>query len=154
MCAGSVQRLLAESIVALVKTPGSIRVSSSSVRDGKSLCFWRGRHFGEGHAIHFCVCESHRRHPWGSFFSYCRLLPPREIAKSFLPNGMVGRGGGDRTHIPNRPPPFTNRGPLCGDFFDRNYRLYRDSARSTLARSKLWVRRISKYPSLSPKHSL
>src|SRR5258708_29749539 len=49
MCAGSVQRLLAESIVALVKTPGSIRVSSSSVRDGKSLCFWRGRHFGEGH---------------------------------------------------------------------------------------------------------
>src|SRR6267378_1273275 len=48
MCAGSVQRLLAESIVALVKTPGSICVSSSSVRDGESLCFWRGRHFGEG----------------------------------------------------------------------------------------------------------
>ncbi len=37
-----------------------------------------------------------------------------------------------------------NRGPLCGDFFDRNYRLYRDSARSTLARSKLWVRRSSR----------
>ena len=27
--------------------------------------------------------ESQRRHPRGSFLSYCRLLPPREIAKSF-----------------------------------------------------------------------
>src|SRR5216684_5553494 len=84
----------------------------------------------------------------------CPLLPPRVFVKSRPIRKMVGRGGGDRTHIPNRPPPFTNRGPLCGDFFDRNYRLYRDSARSTLARSKLWVRRISKYPSLLPKHSL
>jgi len=25
-------------------------------------------------------------------------LPPREIAKSFSANGMIGRGGGDRTH--------------------------------------------------------
>ena len=31
------------------------------------------------------------------FIAYCRLLPPREIAKSFGANGMVGRGGGDRT---------------------------------------------------------
>ena len=31
------------------------------------------------------------------FISYCRLLPPREIAKSFSANGMIGRGGGDRT---------------------------------------------------------
>jgi hypothetical protein len=28
--------------------------------------------------------------------SYCRLLSPREIAKSFSANGMVGRDGGDR----------------------------------------------------------
>src|SRR5437660_5082869 len=34
------------------------------------------------------------------FFSRCRLLPPREIAKSFSANGMVGRGGGDRTLYP------------------------------------------------------
>ena len=33
--------------------------------------------------------------------SYCRLLPPREIAKSFSANGMVGRGGGDRTEHPS-----------------------------------------------------
>jgi hypothetical protein len=26
--------------------------------------------------------------------------PPREIAKSFSANGMVGRGGGDRTRPP------------------------------------------------------
>ena len=32
-----------------------------------------------------------------NFISYCRLLPPREIAKSFSANGMIGRGGGDRT---------------------------------------------------------
>jgi len=31
---------------------------------------------------------------------YCRLLPPRKIAKSFSANGMVGRGGGDRTLDP------------------------------------------------------
>src|SRR5207244_5029407 len=31
------------------------------------------------------------------FFSRCRLLSPRESAKSFLANGVVGRGGGDRT---------------------------------------------------------
>ena len=29
--------------------------------------------------------------------SYSRLLPPRGIAESFEANGMVGRGGGDRT---------------------------------------------------------
>src|ERR1700680_2200884 len=34
-------------------------------------------------------------------FSCCRLLPPREIAKSFLANGMIGRGGGDRNCIPH-----------------------------------------------------
>ena len=33
-----------------------------------------------------------------NLFSYCRLLPPREIAKSFWANGMVGRGSGDRTN--------------------------------------------------------
>src|SRR5436853_6671492 len=43
--------------------------------------------------IHFFVCESHRRHPWGSFFSYCRLLPPREIAKFVLAHGLVGAVG-------------------------------------------------------------
>ena len=31
-------------------------------------------------------------------FSYCRLLPPREISKLCFANGMVGRGGGDRNH--------------------------------------------------------
>lgn len=31
-------------------------------------------------------------------FSYCRLLPPRKTAKVFETNGIVGRGGGDRTH--------------------------------------------------------
>jgi hypothetical protein len=40
--------------------------------------------------------KSHRCHPCGSF-SYCRLLPPRKTAKLFEANGMVGRGGGDRT---------------------------------------------------------
>jgi len=34
------------------------------------------------------------------FISYCRLLPPREIGKSFSANGTIGRGGGDRTHRP------------------------------------------------------
>src|SRR2546429_3345994 len=34
------------------------------------------------------------------FFSRCRLLSPREIAKSFSANGMVGRGGGVRTRDP------------------------------------------------------
>src|SRR5258705_4455962 len=38
--------------------------------------------------------------PLRLLFSYCRLLPPREIAKSFSANGMVGRGGGDRTRSP------------------------------------------------------
>jgi hypothetical protein len=33
------------------------------------------------------------------FISYCRLLPPREIANSFWANGMIGRGGGDRNCI-------------------------------------------------------
>ena len=33
-----------------------------------------------------------------NFISYCRLLPPREIAKSFSANGLIGRGGGDRKH--------------------------------------------------------
>ena len=33
------------------------------------------------------------------FISYCRLLPPREIAKSFSTNRMVGRGGGDRKDV-------------------------------------------------------
>ena len=28
-----------------------------------------------------------------------RLLPPREIAKSFVANGMIGRGGGDRNYL-------------------------------------------------------
>lgn len=30
-----------------------------------------------------------------------RLLPPREVAKLFGTNGMVGRGGGDRTNLPS-----------------------------------------------------
>src|SRR6266704_2963485 len=37
-------------------------------------------------------------HPNGVARAYCRLLPPREIAKSFGANGMVGRGGGDRIY--------------------------------------------------------
>ena len=40
------------------------------------------------------------------------------------------------------------------ELFSMTYSPYRASARSTRARSKLWVRRISRYPSLSPKHSL
>src|SRR5438445_13264527 len=44
------------------------------------------------------VRESHKVPPMRlNFISYCRLLPPREIAKSFSANGMIGRGGGDRT---------------------------------------------------------
>ena len=58
--------------------------------------------------IHFFVCESHRRHPWGSFFSYCRLLPPREIAKFVLAHGLVGRGGGGRTRPPNYKVPWND----------------------------------------------
>src|SRR6266513_799351 len=34
------------------------------------------------------------------FFPRCRLLSPRQSAKSFSANGMVGRGGGDRTRDP------------------------------------------------------
>ncbi len=34
------------------------------------------------------------------------------------------------------------------------YNPYKPSARSTRTISKLWVRRISRYPSLSPMHSL
>src|SRR3982074_1614817 len=48
MCAGPVHRFLAENIVASAKTYGSIRISYSRVRDRESLCFSRGRHFGEG----------------------------------------------------------------------------------------------------------
>src|SRR5437660_9296172 len=40
------------------------------------------------------------------FFSRCRLLSPRESAKSFSANGMVGRGGGDRTRPPNYKVPW------------------------------------------------
>ena len=32
----------------------------------------------------FAFRKSQRRHPRGSFVSYCRLLPPRRIAKSFV----------------------------------------------------------------------
>src|SRR5215469_1418855 len=42
------------------------------------------------------------------FISYCRLLPPREFAKSFSTNGMVGRGGGDRTRPPNNKVPWND----------------------------------------------
>src|SRR5260370_24683193 len=35
-----------------------------------------------------------------NFVSYCRLLPPRQIAKLLLGKRMVGRGGGDRTLYP------------------------------------------------------
>src|SRR5215472_5191440 len=45
----------------------------------------------------FALRKSQSCHPRGSFIS-CHLLPPHEIAKSFLANGMVGRGGGDRIH--------------------------------------------------------
>ena len=46
------------------------------------------------------VRESHKVPPMRlNFISYCRLLPPREIAKSFSANGMIGRGGGDRILI-------------------------------------------------------
>jgi hypothetical protein len=71
----------------------------------------------------FCTCGGHRhfygiqgfdrvnlnseltsrsREPYGATHeaqsaSYCRLLPPREIARSFSTNEMIGRGGGDRT---------------------------------------------------------
>jgi len=38
--------------------------------------------------------------------------------------------------------------------FDRSYIPYRASARSARPRSKWWVRRISRYPNLSPMHSL
>jgi len=41
--------------------------------------------------------------------SYCRLLPPREIAKLFSAHGMVGRGGGDRTRPPNYKVPWIDR---------------------------------------------
>ena len=41
--------------------------------------------------------------PLRLFFSHCRLLPPREIAKSFSANGMIGRGGGDRTQRRSQP---------------------------------------------------
>jgi|SRR6266853_439229 len=44
--------------------------------------------------------------PLRLLFSYCRLLPPRKIAKSFSANGMVGRGGGDRTRPPNYKVPW------------------------------------------------
>jgi hypothetical protein len=36
------------------------------------------------------------------FISYCRLLPPRKIAKFFSANGMIGRGSGDRNCIPTK----------------------------------------------------
>jgi hypothetical protein len=29
---------------------------------------------------------------------YCRLLPPRQIARLFKGKWMIGRGGGDRKH--------------------------------------------------------
>jgi hypothetical protein len=61
---------------------------------------------------------------------YCRLLPPCEIAKSFSTNGMVGRGGGDRTH----------------DLFAcrRLYKPYNASARSARATSKWFTLKISR----------
>src|SRR2546427_12453514 len=47
------------------------------------------------------VRESHKVPPMRlNFISYCRLLPPREIAKSFSANGMIGRGGGERIRAP------------------------------------------------------
>ena len=39
MFAGPVHRLVGESIVGSANTPGSIRVSTSAVRDGESHCF-------------------------------------------------------------------------------------------------------------------
>src|SRR6266481_7410028 len=41
--------------------------------------------------------KSHPDWNWGwTSGSYCRLLPPRQIAKLLLGKRMVGRGGGDR----------------------------------------------------------
>lgn len=56
-------------------------------------CFWRNLQSGlKGRTVG--ATQEAR------FISYCRLLPPREIAKLFETNGMVGRGGGDRIHEP------------------------------------------------------
>src|SRR5215471_7289935 len=54
-----------------------------------------------GSEIDFTFPRAKRRHPRGSIISLLPPLPPRKIAKSFLANGMVGRGGGDRTCIPS-----------------------------------------------------
>src|SRR5258708_30043038 len=46
----------------------------------------------------FTFRKSQRRHPRGSFIPYCRLLPPRPIAKS-LEGKVSGAGDGNRTHV-------------------------------------------------------
>jgi hypothetical protein len=43
--------------------------------------------------------KSQRRHPRGSSRSYCRLLPPRPIAKLLQGTKMTGAGDGNRTQL-------------------------------------------------------
>jgi hypothetical protein len=45
--------------------------------------------------------------------SYCPLLPTRETDKSLPVRKKAGRGGGDRTHVPDKPFPLKN---LIEDF--------------------------------------
>ena len=54
---------------------------------------------------HGTAADFHFTEPKGAtrearLIPYCRLLPPREIAKLLSANGIVGRGGGDRNCIP------------------------------------------------------
>jgi hypothetical protein len=45
--------------------------------------------------------KSQRRHPRGSSRSYCRLLPPRPIAKLLEESKITGAGDGNRTEHPS-----------------------------------------------------
>jgi hypothetical protein len=89
------------------------------------------------------------------FFDGLRCADRRDILSSPVGAGLscternvslAGPWAG--THDPAKL--TSSRGLFPGEI----HRLYRASARSTTARSKLWVRRISRYPSLSPMHSL
>ena len=57
-------------------------------------------HYVCGIGVDFRSTRSQKAPPKRLSLFYCGLLPPREIAKSFSANEMVGRGGGDRIHDP------------------------------------------------------